>query len=310
MVMERVSGTCAWMLAGLALAVALPAWGQSGAPATGTPTSPAYLPSTTAPSYDSDPSFGTSPNEDFNTPESDARPGVYFFNIAARAYEQKNYRYAIDMYKVAASWAYKPAEYNLGVMYYRGQGVPVDRPLGAAWMVLAAERNTPQYIAARDLMITPLSEADFARVDTLWNQLKPTYGDATALHRAKMRWAQVRAGMTGSRTGGATGPLKVGSNGGPSAPRTGKSMTGTPLHTNTAGFEITSGHDMHGVVAYQQFRESDNPYDPKFKTDPVGTTSVGALVPIRASEGKAATDKTSGDKTSDGNPSADKPGNL
>ncbi|AGG89739.1 MULTISPECIES: tetratricopeptide repeat protein [Rhodanobacter] len=304
MVMERVSGTCVWMLAGLALAVALPCRGQSGAAATGsTAASPAYPPSTNAPSYDSDPSFGASPNEDFTSPESDARPGVYFFRLAARAYEQKNYRHAIDMYKVAASWAYKPAEYNLGVMYYRGQGVPVDRPLGAAWMVLAAERSTPQYVAARDLMITPLSKAEFARVDALWNELKPTYGDATALHRAKMRWAQVRAGMTGSRTGGSTGPLKVGSRGGPSSPRTGKSMTGAPLHTDTTGFEITSGHDMHGVVAYQQFRESDNPYDPKFKTDPAGTTSVGALMPIPASEAREAADKTP-----DNNPPAnDKP---
>lgn len=304
MVTERVSGTRALILAGLALAATLPAWGQSGAAATGTAASPAHLPSTDAPSYDSDPGFGALANEDFTSPESDARPGVYFFRLAARAYEQKNYRHAIDMYKVAASWAYKPAEYNLGVMYYRGQGVPVDRPLGAAWMVLAAERNTPQYVAARDLMITPLSQAEFARVDTLWNELKPTYGDATALHRAKVRWAQVRAGMTGSRTGGSTGPLKVGSRGGPSSPRTGKSMTGAPLHTDTAGFEITSGHDMHGVVAYQQFRESDNPYDPKFKTDPVGTTSVGALMPVPASEGKEAVNKAP-----DANPPAkDKPG--
>lgn len=304
MVTERVSGTRALILAGLALAATLPAWGQSGAAATGTAASPAHLPSTDAPSYDSDPGFGALANEDFTSPESDARPGVYFFRLAARAYEQKNYRHAIDMYKVAASWAYKPAEYNLGVMYYRGQGVPVDRPLGAAWMVLAAERNTPQYVAARDLMITPLSQAEFARVDTLWNELKPTYGDATALHRAKVRWAQVRAGMTGSRTGGSTGPLKVGSRSGPSSPRTGKSMTGAPLHTDTAGFEITSGHDMHGVVAYQQFRESDNPYDPRFKTDPVGTTSVGALMPVPASEGKDAADKAP-----DANPPAkDKPG--
>ncbi|RCS30556.1 sel1 repeat family protein [Rhodanobacter denitrificans] len=308
MVTEHVSGTCAWMLAGLALAMALPAWGQSGtpaAPATGVPASPAFVPSTTAPSYDSDPTFGASSNEDFTNPESDARPGVYFFGIAARAFEQKNYRHAIDMYKIAASWAYKPAEYNLGVMYYRGQGVPVDRPLGAAWMVLAAERNTPDYVAARDLMITPLSDAEFAQVNTLWNQLKPTYGDATALHRAKVRWAQVRAGITGSRTGSMAGPLAVGSKGGPSAPRTGKGTTGAPLHTDSSGFEITSGHDMNGVVAYRQFRESDNPYDPKFKTDPIGTTSVGALIPVPASEGKEATDKTPDD-----NPPDHKPGNL
>lgn len=308
MVTERASGTCLRMCAGLALVMALPAWGQGGAPvapATGGSNPPAHVPSTTAPSYDSDPASGISSSEDFTSPESDARPGVYFFKIAAKAFERKQYRYAIEMYKVSASWAYKPAEYNLGVMYYRGQGVPVDRPLGAAWMVLAAERNTPQYVAARDLMITPLSNAEFARVNTLWNQLKPTYADATALHRAEVRWAQVRAGMTGSHTGGITGPLVVGSEGGPSAPKTGKNSSGVPLHTDSSGFEITSGHDMNGAVAYQQFRESNNPYDPKFKMDPIGTTSVGALIPVSIRKGKAVMGKHPDD-----HPAGNKPGNF
>ena len=64
------------------------------------------------------------------------------------------------------------AEYNLGVMYFKGQGVPVDRARGAVWMVLAAERGQPEYVKARDLMATVLSKPEFARTDDLWGALK------------------------------------------------------------------------------------------------------------------------------------------
>ncbi len=32
------------------------------------------------------------------------------------------FRYAVDRYQVAASWGYKPAQYNLGIIYFKGEG--------------------------------------------------------------------------------------------------------------------------------------------------------------------------------------------
>lgn len=236
----------------------------------------------TTPSYSSNPTFGTQSFENFNTPEADARPGEYYFQLAVSALEKKQYRHAIDMYKVAASWAYKPAEYNLGVMYFRGQGIPVDRPLGTAWMVLAAERNDPHYAHVRDLMVSELSNDEFAKADTLFGQLVPTYGDKVALNRAKVRWAQVRAGMTGSRVGGTVGMLRVGAAGENGSHAASPSDTpGAALrHVDTSGSEIFGGHDMDGSMAYQQFRSSDNPYDVKLENKPIGTTSIGPLTPV------------------------------
>ncbi len=234
----------------------------------------------TAPTYNTDPAFGTLPNAGYNTPEADARPGEYYFKVAVRAFQKKQYKFAIDMYKVAASWAYKPAEYNLGVMYFRGQGIPADRPRGAAWMVLAAERNDPRYVQVRDLMINLLSKTEFARADTLFGQLKPTYGDKVALHRAKVRWAYVRSHMTGSRVGGSTGPLRVGAaGGGVNTPAGGVqgTLSASLEHSDSTGFEITGGQDTDGSIAYQQFRQSDNPYDPKFRNKLAPTTSIGPL---------------------------------
>lgn len=86
----------------------------------------------------------------------------------------------------------------------------MDRPLGAAWLVLAAERGDPHYVAARDVVISSMSEAQFAQTDELWGQLKQTYGDKVALRRAKAQWAFVKANQTGTRVGGTVGDLHVG----------------------------------------------------------------------------------------------------
>ena len=133
-----------------------------------------------------------------------------FFALGVQAFRKGDYRHAIDMYKVAASWAYKPAEYNLAVMYFKGQGVPVDRPLGAAWMVLAAEHGDASYVQARDMMVTLLSKSQFMQTDEHWGSLRKTYGDAVALRRAKAQWAWVKTHQTGTRVGGTTGELSVG----------------------------------------------------------------------------------------------------
>jgi hypothetical protein len=163
-----------------------------------------------APIYDSADNADRVTSNRFGTPEDNARPGEYFFGLGANAFQHKDYAFAIDMYRVAASWTYKPAEYNLAVMYAHGQGAPMDLPRAMAWMTLAAERNEKQYVEARELINAKLSPAQFAQADAIWGQLKPTYGDEAALRRAKNRWAQVRSSMTGSRVGSIAGPLTVG----------------------------------------------------------------------------------------------------
>jgi TPR repeat protein len=92
-----------------------------------------------------------------NTPEADARPGTYYFLEGAAAFRKRDYTFAIQMYEVSASWAYKPAEYNIAVMYARGQGVPIDLPRAMAWIALAAERNEPRYVGAREAIYAELT---------------------------------------------------------------------------------------------------------------------------------------------------------
>ena len=101
----------------------------------------------------------TIPGQGGNSPEDDARPGEYYFMRGAEAFRAGDYAHAVRMYEAASSWGYKNAQYNLGVMYARGQGVDVDLPRAMAWPALAAERNDKQYVAARELVYSLLDKA-------------------------------------------------------------------------------------------------------------------------------------------------------
>ena len=228
-----------------------------------------------APDYGSGVAVGALSDSHFNTPEADGRPGVKFFTLGVQAFRKGDYRHAIDMYKVAASWAYKSAEYNLGVMYFKGEGVPVDRARGAAWMVLAAERGTPAYVHARDLMVTVLSKAEFARTDAIWNELKGTFGDAVALRRAKAQWAWVKAHQTGTRVGGTVGELRVG------VLDTGRHGPPPPNAVATSSMALLRGGAVDGSLAYRQFQQSDDPYAPIFLKNRMGEVTVEPLQQVK-----------------------------
>jgi len=210
----------------------------------------------------------------FGSPRDSAVPGEYFFNKGVEAVSKGDYRHAVAMYKVAASWAYKMAEYNLGVIFIRGEGgVPEDHAQGMAWLMLAAERNNEQYVAARDLAKSELGTQELSQADRILADLKNTYGDEAALPRAKARWREVRVSATGSHVG-FTGNLQVGASAARanSNPLKEKRPTGAGALGSAA--DLTGGNSEDGSIAYRELRETDNPYDPKFD---VGTVTVGPL---------------------------------
>ena len=104
------------------------------------------------PRYDSSDNVNRPANWNYATPEADARPGEKYYFRGVHAFQHKDYSFAVNMYQVAASWAYKPAQYNLAIMYLKGQGIAVDRQRAMAWMALAAERDEAQYVQARELI--------------------------------------------------------------------------------------------------------------------------------------------------------------
>jgi hypothetical protein len=216
-------------------------------------------------------------------PANSAKPGEAFFAQGVQAVRQNDYRYAADRYEVAASWGYKPAQYNLGIIYFNGEGgVPVDRPLAMAWFALAAERGDKKFVDARELAYAELSADEFARANVLWRDLKKTYADDVALDRAKQRWVEVRNSATGSHLGAVVGEMVLGSRNMSNANVFKDSATHSPVPaansvTNTpAG--VTGPGAVDASIAYRQLRATDNPYDPRF--DPAhGAVTVRDPVP-------------------------------
>ncbi len=236
-----------------------------------------------APDYDSDTTADHRADAatDFSDPESSARPGVVFFVEGARAFSHENYEFAVEMYQVAASWAYKPAAYNLGVMYAKGEGVKADLPRALAGMALAAERGDKTYVAAREAVYGSMTQAQFDQANQIWRNLKPTYGDAVALQRAKTRWKDVLRSATGSHVG-FVGNLQIGADDATGSSQREARPDGSIAPLSSAdsvrtAFDVMGGRQQDGTLAYRQLQESGNPYDPKFAREQIGTAIVGPL---------------------------------
>lgn len=218
-----------------------------------------------AASYESGRSTGS--RMGFTGPEGSGRPGIYYFKKAVKAFDKDQYAFAIDMYEVSASWAYKPAQYNLSVMYARGHGVPVDLPRAAAWIALAAERGDSRYISARDAIVVSLDSEQVETANRILEQLKPKYADERALKKAKRRWRDTRRDVTGSRLG-FVGSAKIG---------------GVGNSTVSAGNDMINPADFLGSrindasIEFHQLQDSDGPYEPSDRVL-TGVVTVNDLI--------------------------------
>ncbi len=218
--------------------------------------------------YDSDRNADR-PFPSFRSPEDDARPGQRFFHKGSVAYNRGDYGFAIDMYRVSASWAYNPSAYNLGLMYSEGDGVKVDLPRAMAWMTLAAQSGDAAYEHARKRIGAMLSTEQLARAESIFHQLEPDFGIKATSRRAKTRWLEVRRSATGSHTG-FVGAMTMGA----FNPNTGANLSGKGP---TFIADLTSATATEGSQEYRPLWLSDNPYDPQF-LQPTGTATVGPLI--------------------------------
>lgn len=229
------------------------------------------------PDYSSGASGGFVANTNFNTPESDGRPGLRFYAEGMNAYHRGNINYALSRLKLAAYWGYAPAAYNLGVMYFQGEGgTPVNRPLGTAWMFIAAERGSQVYADARHMLVSELDNGERAKAYQLLQGLQPKYGNKVALRRAKNQWQLAKSQQTGTRVGGESGELHVGIQSGGGAfhtPTTASGHVGAHVHS----WQGVLGDAVDGDVAYRQLHASNNPYDPAFLKNRTGKVTVEPL---------------------------------
>lgn len=131
-------------------------------------------------------------------------PGTQFLERGNRFFRQGDYQAAEGNFRLAAHWADKLAQFNLGLMYVNGDGVERDPLRGWAWIKLSAERGYPKNAAVAADIWNQLSEQhrEVAR-EILEKELKPRYGDAVAVPRTSNEMKRMRARNTsgGSRVG-------------------------------------------------------------------------------------------------------------
>ena len=135
--------------------------------------------------------------------EEEARflPGLYYFHKACEYYRRGDAVAAVRLWKIAAGWAMKDAQYDLGIAYFRGRGVAVDRPQGLAWLALAAERKDEAFVTSLAAAWDESTPDEQAEANAIWRDLRKRYGDEVALPRAQNRYAQELGHITGSRVG-------------------------------------------------------------------------------------------------------------
>lgn len=137
-------------------------------------------------------------------------PGTEPYRKGMKAYESSRHWQALGHFRSAARWADKSAQFYLGAMHYRGEGVERDLARAWAWFELSAERDYPQMVAIADDLWDELDPDERERGrEILEQELRPTYGDAATVQRTHQRMQEDRRRMTGSRLNTMPGLMEI-----------------------------------------------------------------------------------------------------
>lgn len=191
-----------------------------------------------------------------NDPPGNFFPGKYFEYKAQFYLKKKDYHEALRLFELSGFWADKIAQYNTGLMYYNGLGVPVDRVNGVAWLGIAAEQQDDLAVKALQLGYASLSREERLQANAIWKQLDAKYGDAASLPRALQRFNVEARSATGSHLG-FVGNLQV--------------------------YETGPGNNPLGESGFGFYRRQDNARDALLDKI-TGHVTVGAVTALKVSD--------------------------
>lgn len=83
---------------------------------------------------------------------------------------------AVRWYRLAAEQGYASAQYNLGLMYFKGEGVPEDKVQAFAWANIAGA-NGSDVSKLKGHLKEVLSQQDMSEAQSLTRQLKKDFPD-------------------------------------------------------------------------------------------------------------------------------------
>lgn len=138
----------------------------------------------------------------------DGHPDLKYRTLGFKSYKKGDFKQAMEHFLRASFYADKPSQAMVGEMYWKGEGVAVDKPSAYAWVDLAAERQFVNLLAVRERYWKSMSEAEQAKAIEIGQGVYEKYGDQVAKKRLEAKLRNVRKNITGSRTG-AVGTLTV-----------------------------------------------------------------------------------------------------
>ena len=103
----------------------------------------------------------------------------------------------------------KYAQYMVGYMLLNGLGVSEDPVFASAWYRLAAERDTPEFVAVSNSLLQQLDDKQVQRSDAEYFRLRAKYSDVAVLLTSIRRNLKELAGRTGSRLRSDSSPLTI-----------------------------------------------------------------------------------------------------
>ena len=88
----------------------------------------------------------------------------------------QDYKQAVKWYTKAAEQGDADAQYNLGLMYANGQGVPQDNVYAHMWFNLGAANGNEPASKNRDIIAKRMTTADISKAQSLAREcLKKNY---------------------------------------------------------------------------------------------------------------------------------------
>lgn len=114
-----------------------------------------------------------------------AKPDAHIAKIQRKVdqlFERGSYERAYFIYRnELAPLGDKYAQYMVGFMNLTGKGTEKDRIAASAWLRIAAERGTPEFVKVRDLVLRDLQPAELDQSNQMYKEFRHDFSDLAIL---------------------------------------------------------------------------------------------------------------------------------
>ena len=158
-------------------------------------------------------SFGVEESSFCHETTFDLHPDLFYTCEARQSFKKGFDAHALTLFKRAAKWGSKSAQYRIGLMTLAGMGTEPDLIEGTAWLLLANERNADEVTEQLDLALNNLTGDEIDAAKRRARVLRETYGDSAALERRAQWVRKAKRRVTGSHLGKPMNSVRIASQG-------------------------------------------------------------------------------------------------